>query len=580
MKSFRFHWVQLSILLASWFGAGVAFAFPGYFVGDSQEARLGHAAQVLILKHDKVNVVSFMLDYEGPMKRFALISVVPGDVKLSDVSTLKREYMDRVEQMTAPRFHEFWEMDPCESGDAQQEWERDLSVSGPGMLGGGTPTGKLAKELFLDTGAKKKEGEYNFSLLAPGKLPGAWLTAHGYEQHKGGDAALRPYLSSGYRVLIAEVDTKRVELLGDESVQLSPIRYVTRSQVDEIPSRLGLIASPGQQELLVYVLDATKRFEVANYRNTYPPTNIPLDFKVKERIGEFYAGVHDGLLKRHPGTFLVEYIWSTKGCGKPCPSAPLDIEELMTLGGEVLEQWVPKEERDPKPEELSDEEKEAEKAKLAAAPATDRKALAAKLNDDRALIAKNRALQARHVYTLTRLHYRYDSETLTADPRLVAREGGVRGGVGVPKGQEMKVSMSVEEAPTSGLQTRYNNFHPWKGMQKCDDPQRGRWGKAPRTYRGLRKVWVAQDLTRKKRDLFKLNEVALAAIPALDVAPKMLAPAPVETVAAVPELSTEKDACGCSLPGRALGGTLTVPGFGLLGLALWLRRRKFSISRG
>ena len=53
------------------------------------------------------SVVSVMPDYDGPFEPFALVLAVPGDVTLDHSATLRREYVDRVDQISAPRFLEF-----------------------------------------------------------------------------------------------------------------------------------------------------------------------------------------------------------------------------------------------------------------------------------------------------------------------------------------------------------------------------------------------------------------------------------------------------------------------------------------
>lgn len=148
-----------------------------------------------------------------------------------------------------------------------------------------------------------------------------------------------------------------------------------------------------------------------NYPNVFPPTNLEVDFKVKERVGEFYAGLHDFLLKKQPLGFLNEYAWSTKGCGQPCPNEPLLIHELLTLGGDVFERAVPKAEREPKPPEMTDAEKAAFKE------IKDKKKKK-EIESMRKEVARRKALLLRHFYVLSRVHHRYDKSTLPKDIEL------------------------------------------------------------------------------------------------------------------------------------------------------------------
>ncbi|HWO10156.1 MAG TPA: DUF2330 domain-containing protein, partial [Polyangiaceae bacterium] len=354
-----------------------AAALPGFIAGKGSAPRVSNSTQVVLLEKGDQTVVTIWSDYEGPLDHFALVLPVPEDVALSAVRTLKRDSVDHLDEISAPRFHEFWEKDPCEPGEAQQEWERDLRVkdSADNFLGGGMPDmsggQKLPPEMLLDFEPQFKDGEYSFSLVPKGQSVQAFLQKKGLSVPSKAASAIGKYEARGMQMLVAEVDASKVELGGARRALLSPIRFATRKPY-ALPSTLGLANSAGQQELIVYVLHPNQRFEVKNYPNAYPPTNVNVDMVVKERMGEFYAGVHDALLAKDPKTFLVEYAWPTiKHCGEPCPNAPLAIHELLSLGVDVVETGLPKAERNPKPPPLSDEEK----AQLKAADKATRKRL-------------------------------------------------------------------------------------------------------------------------------------------------------------------------------------------------------------
>jgi hypothetical protein len=88
-----------------------------------------HSTTITLMQKDGMSVFSVLSDYEGPLRPFAVIIPVPKDVSNDDVITLKREYGDRVAHVSAPKYAEFWEMDPCDEEKLEQEWERDRSVS-------------------------------------------------------------------------------------------------------------------------------------------------------------------------------------------------------------------------------------------------------------------------------------------------------------------------------------------------------------------------------------------------------------------------------------------------------------------
>jgi hypothetical protein len=548
--------------LCSWLSvAPPAHAFPGFLTSKTGAEIKVNSTQIVVMKKGPDTAVSVMSDYEGGLEPFAMVLVVPGDVSAERVTTLKREFIDRVDSISAPRFHEYWEQDPCDPGPVEQEWQRSMKAdSGSAFLGGGDmpqSSQKVAKELSLDVEAKKKEGEYSFTLLGKEDKIGAWLKGKGYAVPAGAEAAVAPYLAAGMRLVVAQVDTNRIELVGGDRAQLSPIRFWTAEPYDTIPDRVGLLNAGGKQELLVYVLDRDQRYESKNYKNLFPPTNVEVDFLVKERIGEFYAGLDDLMLQKNPGSVWNEYAWSSDGCGQPCATEPLQISELLSLGADVFEQSVSKGDKNPKPPELTKEEKAAFKEATKELKPKERKAKEKQAKEDRDTVAARQALLARHKYVVSRMHYRYDDKSLPNDLKFGPASGAVEGGVAQPKGPKGQASTDVLPAAENKYQVRYNNFHPWVPVIQCQSPERYRWGKAPRDYRGLRKTWIVEDLARKSRTQIKPAEMVRTPIPSLGLAG--VAPAPVSSAAADAgadagagaEKSSSK--CSCGVPGAPSG---------------------------
>lgn len=578
LRKSRSAWLAL---VATLFAAAPAAAFPGFIAAKKETPRV-HSSSVVLMKKGNTTVVSVMPDYQGELDPFAVVLVVPPDVTAERVVTLKREFVDRLDQVSAPRFHEFWEQDPCDPGPVEQEWERNLKVTGEGFLGGGpTPSGdkKVAKELLLDVTAKQKEGEYKFTVLGEGESPAGFLKSKGYQLPEGAEAAVAPYVAAKQRFVVAEVDTKRIELIGGDRAQLSPIRFYTEQPYDTVPSRLGLLNAPpgGAQELLVFTLDPSERYGTKNYKEMFAPTNIEVDFSVKERMGEYYASLHDIILEKNPRTFLVEYAWAHEGCGQPCATEPLMISELLSLGADVFERSVPDSEKSPPVPPLSKEEEAAEKAMLKELKPKERKEKEKQLKEERKTVVERRALLERNKYVLTRLHYRYADAGLPEDPKF-GPAPAAEGGTALPKGAKREASTEVKTGSQNRLQTRFNNFHPWKPVIQCQSPERFRWGKAPPDYRGLRKTWIVEDLARKNRKQIKATETTLTPLPALGImgakaneATEAVADAGADAAAA----EGSKSSCGCRVPGEAraseAGGLLALA---LPGLLAALRRRR------
>jgi hypothetical protein len=109
---------------------------------------------------------------------------------------------------------------------------------------------------------------------------------------------------------------------------------------------------------------------------------------------------------------------------------------------------------------------------------------------------------------------------------------------------------------------------------QCQNPDRYRWGKAPRDYRGLRKTWIAEDLTRKSRTQIKPAAVIKMPIPGLGLAGALPAAsgAPAD---AGPDAGSEAAAkpsgkCAFGVPGAHSAHSLWTALFALV----WLYRRR------
>jgi hypothetical protein len=254
-------------LLSPLMAPTAAHALPGFFAGKDAEQRISRSTQVVVMSRDDQSVVSVMTDYDGPSQPFALVMPVPKDVTLASVKTLKRVSVERLDELTSPRFHEFWEKDPCEPGKAEQIWEQSMVASestdflGAGaqdMFKGATKAAPEMREV-MEPDFRVDGSEYAF-FLVPDDIQG-WLSGKGYQTPAG--LSLDAYAGMAY--LVAIVDPAKVELGKKGEALLSPIRYTTKQPV-KIASTLGKVHMKGFQELVVYTINPKQRFEVARPR--------------------------------------------------------------------------------------------------------------------------------------------------------------------------------------------------------------------------------------------------------------------------------------------------------------------------
>jgi hypothetical protein len=199
----------------------------------------------------------------------------------------------------------------------------------------------------------------------------------------------------------------------------------------------------------------------------------------------------------------------------------------------------------------------------------------ARLEKQRQEVVRRRAILDRNRYFITRLHHRYDDEGLPEDLEL-EEAPHVEGGLGAPKGPSGSISTEVESSSESHLQIRYQHLHPSKKVVHCDNPQRYRWGKAPRSYRGLRKTWTARDLAYRKRDRFPLSEVVVSPMPALGIAGK---PAGGDDAKAAEASEPEAKSDGCTVSRAPRRSGDVVPWLLLAGLAFVRRRVRWARAR-
>jgi Uncharacterized protein conserved in bacteria (DUF2330) len=145
--------------------------------------------------------------------------------------------------------------------------------------------------------------EYQIVILGAGDSLGldTWLRREGYRIPEGAEPYLRPYVASGMKFFVAKVDPAKVRFTAGRA-SLSPLRFQYDAETFSLPIRLGLLSSPGTQDLVVHILARDRRFEVSNRPNVTIPTNLDVDASVKDRFSAFYAALFDRTLAQAPSS--------------------------------------------------------------------------------------------------------------------------------------------------------------------------------------------------------------------------------------------------------------------------------------
>ncbi|MBX3154753.1 MAG: DUF2330 domain-containing protein [Deltaproteobacteria bacterium] len=415
-------WMTLGLAAAALAAhAPAADAFCGFYVSGSGDKLVADATQVVLMRDGTRTVLSMQNDYKGPLADFAMVVPVPVVLKEKDVKTLPKGVFHNTDALGSPRLVEYWEQDPC-----QPDFYDDVRLARAGAV-------KATAEMQVDKSdhsvkieAQFTVGEYQILILSATDSAGleTWLRANKYKIPDGAEPLLRPYVEAGSKFFVAKVDPKKVQQV-DGRAALSPLRFHYDAEEFALPIRLGMANSSGKQDLIVNIISSDKRYEVANYKNVFIPTNFDVKNDVKARFPEFYAALFDKTLEANPGAVVTEYAWTAVPnyhCD-PCTDADISNPDLITLGGDVVGGQI-----------------------------------------------------AAGNFVLTRLHARYGKDDMKDDLRFKEAKP-------VTGGREQWGAKGLEYGATPSsqnyFQARYAIRHWWTGPVRCEKPQRGRWGGPP-----------------------------------------------------------------------------------------------------
>ncbi|MBV8761346.1 MAG: DUF2330 domain-containing protein [Deltaproteobacteria bacterium] len=407
--------------------AHTAHAFCGFYVSGSGSKLVNDATQVVLMRDGTRTVLAMQNDYKGPLEDFAMVVPVPVVLHEGDVKTLKPEVFAHVESLGSPRLVEYWEQDPCPQPVLYGE------SFGYGSIGFGAGAGGVAYGAIgmgrstVKIEAKFDVAEYKILILSATDSAGleTWLHDNSYKIPAGAEPLLRPYIESGSKFFVAKVNPEKVQMV-DGHAALSPLRFHYDSDDFSLPIRLGMANADGKQDLIVSIFSKNTRYEVANYKNVFIPTNFDVKSAVKSRFGEFYAALFDKTIEANPGAVVTEYAWQAKRSYHCDPCAEMDVTsaDLAQLGADVI-------------------------------------------GGDIA-----------NAFMLTRLHARYGKRDMKDDLRFREAKPIVGG-----REQYSKDGIEYGAKPaTDGenhFQARYAVRHYWTGAITCAHPQRYVWGGPP-----------------------------------------------------------------------------------------------------
>ncbi len=264
------------------------------------------ASAVFLLRDGTRTVMTIEAAYEGPAVELSMVIPVPTSIARENVRTTSGTVFRRLDQRTAPRVRHTW---PACRARRLRLPMRTASADGLGSGGGGrTEAERVFDDYSVEIEDEWAVDEYDITLLGANESAGllGFLRERGLALPDETATVLRSDIETGHRFVLARVDPSRANRLGD-TMMLSPIQIEYESTELSVPVRLGTLNSPGEQELLLYVLSPDGRYELANRPNGEAPTDIRMRASARGTFAELYNAISDEIFRRTPGAAVVEY---------------------------------------------------------------------------------------------------------------------------------------------------------------------------------------------------------------------------------------------------------------------------------
>lgn len=273
--------------------------------GITSDPGYSPAAAVFIVRDGVKTVLTMEPAYEGPKVPISMILPVPTSIERDQVQTVPGSIFRNLDRLTAPRVQHVFP--GCRRPRRRRARPSTNSLGGGG--GGGfessraepsEPPVQVVDEWALD--------EYDISVLSATESNGLldFVRERGLALPAAAEPALRAYIETGHRFIFATVDPTRAHVVGDRMV-LSPLQLTYESEDLVVPVRLGTINSPGEQELLLYVLAKGEHYEVANRESVLAPTEIRLGQDAAGSVAELYGALMDEQFRQKPGAVVTEF---------------------------------------------------------------------------------------------------------------------------------------------------------------------------------------------------------------------------------------------------------------------------------
>lgn len=272
--------------------------------GITRDPGYSPSAAVFMVRDGTRTVLTIEAAYDGPPVELSVVIPVPQSIGRSQVRTVTGTLFRNLDRRTAPTVRHVWPA--CRRRPRPR---RARASSGGGGGAESAPTVEQIEEQYaIDIEDEWSVDEYDITLLGAEQSSGLlrYLNDEGLELPPRADEILRAYIEGDFRFVVAKVDPSRANRIG-ERMMLSPIQLEYDSDELSLPVRLGTLNSPGEQELLLYVLSKDGRYEIANRPNVTAPTDLRLDVRAAGGFAEVYASLMDETFRQTPNAVVTEF---------------------------------------------------------------------------------------------------------------------------------------------------------------------------------------------------------------------------------------------------------------------------------
>jgi MYXO-CTERM domain-containing protein len=250
------------------------------------------------------------------------VPVVLGE---DDVSQASPELFQRFDNYSAPRVVRY----ECEDfnwtdGDADADTDADADADADA---------DSDADPSVVVEAQYQVGIYDVVILSAEESGGLlmWLDANGYGVDPDAEEVLGQYIDSGSYFFAARVNLDEVT---EDASFLEPLQFEYDSAVFSLPIRLGTINSPGEQDVVMYILtdEDDGKVGIANYPQITVEDECMVDIYGVGGVDAYYGDQLAKAWEKEDGAaWMVEYAWSPSSCD-PCSTQPPTTSEFEQAG--------------------------------------------------------------------------------------------------------------------------------------------------------------------------------------------------------------------------------------------------------